>query len=221
MTERPTIIVFTRVPESGYGKTRMAPLLSEEQRCELQTACIKDVVATAKGTGKEVLLFCTPFSKAEKLANIVGEDIPLLPQTGNDLGEKMKNAFQDAFAMGHSPCILIGTDIPEITAELLESALAALQEADVVLTPTEDGGYCLVGMREMAESAFEKIEYGTRSVFETTKLTIESSGKTVKATASCHDLDTPDDLKAFASLGPLPQCPHAYAFARRVFEKGE
>ena len=90
--------------------------------------------------------------------------------------------------------MLIGSDIPEITAAHLQSGFDALESADVTLGPTEDGGYYLVGMKKPNKAVFEKQEYGTDSVYDNAVAAVKEAGLSFALAMMCRDVDTPQDL---------------------------
>lgn len=209
----PAIIVTSRAPIDGRCKTRLSSMLSQQQRQDLQTAMILDEMHSFRKTGLPILLFITPSNAEQEMRKLGITSCMFFPQTGTDLGEMMKNAFSKAFSLGYSPCVLIGTDIPEYDDLAINEAFTMLGTHDIVITPTLDGGYCLIGMNEMQEAAFQKIEYGTSSVLEKTIETIKKTGKSIALTQAQRDIDTPEDLIRFAAKGFQPRCPRSSKLA--------
>lgn len=117
-----------------------------------------------------------------------------MEQCGDNLWEKMKHALSVAFEYGAERAILFGSDVPEITAEILEDAILALDQRDTVLNPTVDGGYYLIGMRSLIPQAFEKIG---SEVFDDTLSAIERAGKACAIGKRLHDIDTLEDLEQY------------------------
>ena len=210
---RPAIILFTRAPVRGMGKTRLSSFLSQDERVLFQRACISDEIASMRAAAENILVFCTPFAEADAIRELGASDLAFFPQEGEDLGEKMLNAFRKAFSLGYGPCLLAGSDIPEISPGHFAHAFSLIRENDVVITPTADGGYCLIGMGRPLEAPFAAIEYGTKSVFESTSEAIAQSGLSLGVTSPIRDIDTPEELIDFASRAPLPQCPLASKLA--------
>ena len=112
-------------------------------------------------------------------------------QSEGDIGVRMKNAFENAFEAGYKRVVLIGSDIPDITEEIINDAFCKLSENTSVIGPSEDGGYYLVGLTEMNESIFEGIDWSTEKVLNQT-LSKLSDYALVK---ELNDIDTVDDLK--------------------------
>jgi glycosyltransferase A (GT-A) superfamily protein (DUF2064 family) len=119
------------------------------------------------------------------------------PQHGQCLGEKMHNSIRHVLEKGYGRCLLIGSDLPLIRAEAAADAFDMLGTHDVVLCPTEDGGYYLIGMKEPCEGIFQ-LQYGNTGVFKGTLALIEQHGKTWAAGKAAMDVDNPQDLARLA-----------------------
>ena len=117
-----------------------------------------------------------------------------LYRIGQDGAFRRMPHVEQTIAMGYGKCVLIGSDIPEITAAHLQSGFDALESADVTLGPTEDGGYYLVGMKKPNKAVFEKQEYGTDSVYDNAVAAVKEAGLSFAPAMMCRDVDTPQDL---------------------------
>ncbi len=124
----------------------------------------------------------------------------LLRQRGPDLGARMQQAMQDAFDQGMKDVILAGTDLPTLPRTNMVEALKLIKNHDVVLGPTADGGYYLIGLRKMRPDLFQGITWSTATVLAETKMKIEAARLSLGALPECRDLDTLEDLKAFIAL---------------------
>lgn len=142
----------------------------------------------------ELLIYFEEGAGWQALRGIFPYAVSMLPQRGYGLGERMYNAIRSVLAMGYGKCVLIGSDIPEITAAHLQSGFDALESADVTLGPTEDGGYYLVGMKKPNKAVFEKQEYGTDSVYDNAVAAVKEAGLSFAPAMMCRDVDTPQDL---------------------------
>lgn len=202
------LIIFTREPEPGRTKTRLMPYLSPEDCAELHRCMIRDIASQAAQLNADVIVSYTCSAHASESA-----DVPpflqevfgrhdhvmaeFIKQSGDDLGSRMENAFAEAFAKGYKKVILIGTDIPELEAESIDAAFAMLDVSDVVLGPTEDGGYYLIGMKALHPEAFDVKLYGVSSVYEETAASIRAAGLSVSMVDSYADIDTPQDVSGY------------------------
>jgi hypothetical protein len=124
-------------------------------------------------------------------------DYEQLLQFPGDLGLKMQAAFAHAFAAGATAALIIGTDCPGLTAELLEQAYTALTTHEVVIGPAEDGGYYMLGMKELYEDLFVNKSWSTDSVLAHTLADADRLGLRVAQLPTLRDIDDADDLKAW------------------------
>jgi hypothetical protein len=117
-------------------------------------------------------------------------------QEGNDLGEKMQHAFQQGFDQGYENIILIGSDLPNISKEIIDSGFKSLANDDVVLGPAEDGGYYLIGMSNMNPSIFEDKPWSQSTLLEVTLNQLKEQKASVGLIQTLNDIDTFEDLIA-------------------------
>ncbi len=202
---RQAIIIFTRVPVPGRTKTRLMPFLTGEECAQLHKRFIFDTYEACRHAGADLLLFYTPDEEGELLKQMLDGQLIFLPQSGCDLGERMENAFGIAFRLGYEKAVLIGTDIPQITTDILKKALDDLEEYDIVINPTIDGGYYLIGMTKEHEKVWRIEHYGTNTVIHNTLKQLKAEGLKTKVGRVCRDIDTKEDLKAlYKEFGKLP-----------------
>lgn len=155
------IVICSREPVAGRTKTRMMPYLTAEQCAELHICFLNDLAEQCRKTDADVVMFYTVPEglyadgvDCPILRDCFGEDIFYFDQEGADIWERMDNALRKTFDLGYKSCILIGTDIPELEAESFEYAFDMLTEYDMVIGPSVDGGYHLIGMNEPHSEPF-------------------------------------------------------------------
>ena len=119
----------------------------------------------------------------------------LLPQTGEDLGSRMSHAFDAVFGMGYRRAILTGSDVPSLSASVYGEALKLLQDHDLVLGPSMDGGYYLIGLTHPVPDLFTGIPWSTNQVFDLTMKKAHNLPLKTAVLPSEHDLDTMADLQ--------------------------
>jgi len=195
------LLFFIKNPEKGKVKTRLASAVGDEIAVKLYRRFLLEMLSTLnRGTFLFYLCF-HPENSLSDLKSWLGDDYLFMPQQGADLGERMKNGFIDAFAMNFKRVVLIGSDIPDLPLEFIEEAFSSLQEKDVVIGPSFDGGYYLIGFKDKNFSfrVFEGIPWSTERVFEETIKVLEQEGLTVHTLQPLRDIDTIDDLKNFPS----------------------
>ncbi|MGB0915147.1 MAG: TIGR04282 family arsenosugar biosynthesis glycosyltransferase [Crocinitomicaceae bacterium] len=117
-------------------------------------------------------------------------------QSGDDLGQRMMNAFEDGFAKGYKRIIGVGSDLPDLTAEVMESGLKALKSSDTVFGPSEDGGYYLIGMRQSTPCIFENKPWSTEELLNITLAELQENGYSTETLITLNDIDNIEDLKA-------------------------
>ena len=201
MTCHDRLLLFTRYPEAGRSKTRLIPALGADgaarlQRLLTERMALQARVLTEKHGIKTVVHYCGGSRK--KMTSWVG-NLPCVPQARGNLGMRMQAAFRHAFAAGAGKAVLIGSDIPGIDAKLLADAFAALQNSAVVIGPSHDGGYYLLGIcADIAEKLFpllfEGIAWSTPAVFASTYERLATAAFVPAVLPVLHDIDTPDDL---------------------------
>lgn len=194
------IAVFARAPVAGQAKTRLIPRLGAEGAARLQRQLIERALARAQSVrGARVTLWTTADDAgARALAEAARTTVRL--QQGHDLGARMSNAFATTLD-GARPMLLIGTDCPAQTAADLETAIAALREADAVIQPAEDGGYVLIGMKQFHPALFEQVAWGSATVLATTRARATERGVRLAELPMSWDLDRSEDLDRALALG--------------------
>ncbi len=196
MKNKSALIVFAKYPEKGEVKSRLAATTNSELAYnvyELLAGNTFRIVNKLK-TNFDIYLYYSNAENVEKVKNWVGFDFNFRAQMGNDLGQKMSNAFNDLFDLGYSNVLIIGTDVPEHTCDNISAADKKLSSNDIVIGKSGDGGYYLLGMNSFYHELFSGIEWSTNEV---AKKTIE---KTKQLNLSCgflpqlNDIDTESDL---------------------------
>ena len=209
------MICFTRVPRPGTTKTRLMPYLSGEQCAELHWAFLRDLARTYGSVDADLLVAHTPDPNWEDLKSIFPH-ARFFPQEGAGLGAKMNHALNKALSLGYEACILTGSDLPLMTAAHLERGFEALEQADVTLGPTSDGGYYLAGIKAESPFLFENQTYGSGSVYENACSAVKAAGRSFCPALRCDDVDTPEDLgRLLTALDPQS---HTAAYLRTLKE---
>jgi hypothetical protein len=192
------LIIFTRYPEPGQVKTRLIPALGEEGAAELQRHMTLQTLKMAEDLSNQFPVRVEVHFAGGNISNMqqmFGTTFPYFPQSAGDLGERMLNSFRQAFHLGCSKVIIIGTDCPGISLDLLVQAFAGLEGRDLVLGPALDGGYYLIGFRQEVPAFFRAIPWGTGAVLAKTKRIAEELKVSVVLLETLADIDRPEDLK--------------------------
>lgn len=190
------VIIFTRIPEPGKTKTRMMPHLTAAQCARLHTCFLEDIFRECRKVTADLFISYAPEGRIERLEKIFGNQ-RYFPQEEDSLGERMYQAVARVLAKQYDACLLIGTDVPELTCKNLERAFAVLEQQDVVFGRTVDGGYYLIGMKKPYREAFALDTYGHGRVLEETVADLKEKGITSGYTDTLADMDTPEDLQGY------------------------
>ena len=203
------VALFARWPELGRVKTRLSPALPPELALRLYEAMLADALgAVSRSRADESFVYWADAPRDrgpwdEKITPARSRD-----QTGEDLGARLERAFDDLLKDGPARAVFLGADCPMLDADALRRALEALAEHDLVLGPSHDGGYYLIGLTRTAPSLFRDVAWGTGGVLEQTLDRARGLRLAVSLLPMLDDLDTPEDLVRWlasaAEAGELP-----------------
>ena len=208
-----TLSIFAKAPVPGHVKTRLRPVLDEEQAARLAAAFVRDTLLKAAQLGPPVTVYYA--GDRALLVPLAPPNVRWAEQAGGDLGARM--------ACVPAPCLILGADSPHLPLSLLSAALAAVPAYDVVLGPADDGGYFLIGLRAPQPALFEGIAWSTETVLAQTLAKAAALTLSVSLTPPWYDLDTPDDLhRLVRDLAAVPpgsedDCPATRAALKETF----
>jgi rSAM/selenodomain-associated transferase 1 len=196
-TSNQLLIIFTKNPLLGKVKTRLAETLGEEQTLAVFRRLLAQAAKVAKSWDGDVWIFYADFIPKDDVWASIGCRFFL--QQGGDLGTRMAHAFDKGFAR-YDKVVLMGTDIPDISTEIVDNAFELLSAKDFVLGPTFDGGYYLVGMKAMHYFVFRQMTWSTSDVLAQTLKRIQDKPLSVALTKPLIDIDYEADLTDFPWL---------------------
>ena len=205
-SNRPRIVVFAKAPQPGRVKTRLIPLLGARGAASLHARLIERTLAMAQtGAVGALELHGTPAHDDYLQRCADRYHARLVEQSPGDLGERMRSAFERVLRTSSS-AILIGTDCPALTPiHLREAGLALENGHDAVLTPVEDGGYALIGLRHSDARVFEGVEWGTGGVTAATRTRLRALGWRWSELETLWDVDRPADYQRLVASGLLDE----------------
>ncbi|MBO0857032.1 MAG: TIGR04282 family arsenosugar biosynthesis glycosyltransferase [Chloracidobacterium sp.] len=195
------LIVMAKAPRAGEVKTRLAGALDPEEARDLYVAFLNDTFALMEDVRNErdnlALGICyTPEGEVEAFEEVEREGSLMILQRGENLGERLTNCFVDLFALGFESVVVIGADGPTLPGEHVFDAFECFEaDEDVVVGPTEDGGYYLIGMRKLHKRIFEDIPWSSAGVLNTTVERAREAGLNLVLLPEWRDVDTPEDFE--------------------------
>ncbi len=211
----PVFAIMAKKPAVGWTKTRLCPPLSPEEAAALYEALLRDTVELVAGLeGARLAIAVTPPEAADDFRGISPPDAILLPVAGRDIGECLAQVLDQLLAAGHPKAIAVNSDGPTLPSDFLRQAVARLDSAEVVVGPSEDGGYYLIGLKRSQPALFREISWSTDRVTAQTLARAEALGLSVALLPPWYDVDTAADLeRLWAELADLP--PEALPYTRR------
>jgi hypothetical protein len=193
------LVVFVKDPTPGRVKTRLTPRITPDEAAKLYKAFSLDIIANAhklkRNSVNNVTVAYTPNGAEKAFRKLIGQPTNFLPQKGKNLGERMKNAFKQSFAEGAKRVVIIGTDSPTLPVSYIQKAFDILKKIPIVIGPTFDGGYYLIGLSGLNDDIFDGIGWGTSRVFDQTLTRIKSLNTQVYVLPPWYDVDTSGDLE--------------------------
>lgn len=189
------LIIFARNPVRGKVKTRLAATMGDDKALSIYQSLLEHTVQITQQLPCDPYVF---YADGISLNDIWSDDRYLKKnQEGKDLGQRMLHAFDTLFQQGYQKIIIIGTDCFELSSSILLDAFTVLDEKQVVIGPSEDGGYYLLGMRHFFPFLFEEKAWSTDTVCSSTIQQLEIQNICYEILPILNDIDTEDDLKQY------------------------
>lgn len=193
--KKPLVLVFTKNPVLGKVKTRLGKSIGAEKALIVYRLLLEKTAAVLSELDCDIHLYYSETIENSDVFDAL--HIVKKVQKGNDLGQRMSNAFKESLA-NNTPVIIVGTDLWTLEKEDFTTSIAALMSKDVVLGPSEDGGYYLLGLNHHIPELFENKEWGTASVLKSTLKDL--SNHEVHLLPKKNDIDNLNDLTAHPEL---------------------
>lgn len=192
------LLVFAKAPVAGRVKTRLSPPLPPDAAALLYEACLRDVVALcARERARLEVWYDDHGSARDYFAHEF--TVAIHAQSSGDLGHRMSDAFERSFNDGAQRVIIVGSDVPTLPESVLNAAVDGLREAEMVIGPTLDGGYYLVGLTAAvwprARSLFSDLEWSTPTVFRGTVERAAQARLDLRVLPGWYDVDTINDVR--------------------------
>ncbi len=183
------LIIFARKPELGKVKTRLAATIGEVKALNIYQKLLIHTRSVAKAATCQGFAFLT-----EEDENDFWKGFSCQLQTGESLGDRMNEAFSLLFSKDYDYCIIIGSDCPGLTKEIINNSFEHLKTNDIVIGAAADGGYYLLGMKKLHSLLFKNKKWSTENVFTQTLIDIKQRGLTYYTMPVLNDLDEEKDI---------------------------
>ena len=189
------LAVMTKAPRAGQVKTRLVPPLTPDDAAELNKCFLRDTAASISSITADKdacgIAVYTPVGSESAYADILPDNFSLLPQRGEKFGERLYLAVEDLFRCGFESLCLIDSDSPTVPAENFATAVGLLNSNNdrVLLGPSDDGGYYLIGLKKPHHELFELIDWSTERVFDQTMRRAREMGLEIKLLPRGYDVD--------------------------------
>lgn len=201
MINKNLIIVFTRNPELGKVKTRLAKTVGDVSALNIYTYLFEHTEKTIRNIPSDKAVY---YSVKVRNQDIWDNSIyQKHEQKGEDLGLRMLNAFENGFQNGYEKVIIVGSDLFDLKEKHILEAIQKLEKRDIVIGPAEDGGYYLLGMKNLHADVFKNKEWGTSSVFNDTVKDLQKFK--IHQLEKLNDIDTFEDMENNSTLKKLIQ----------------
>jgi rSAM/selenodomain-associated transferase 1 len=198
MTNDRLLMVFVRNPVLGKVKTRLAQTMGNERALEIYLLLLEHTLQIASKADCDKAVYYSDYIESEE--DWVAKHFKQCTQTGKDLGERMANAFQTAFASGYKKVVIIGSDCLELHARDINEAFEKLQYTDAVVGPAKDGGYYLLGLNAFHPAFFQNKKWSTENVFLDTLIDLQNLKLSFDVLPTLSDIDEEKDLEFHKSV---------------------
>ncbi len=193
------LLIFTRNPELGRVKTRLAADIGESKALEIYRFLLRHTSKITRELPVHKRVYYSDEIQKDDIWDTINFHKRL--QQGENLGKRMGNAFHEGFADGFAKICIIGSDLLDLSQKDVQNAFSALDHNDVVIGPASDGGYYLLGLKNWKPAVFENKNWGTKTVFEETMADLMNEN--VALLDIRNDVDVYDDIKDNAAFRPF------------------
>jgi len=192
------VAIMAKAPRPGEVKTRLCPPLFHEEAAQLYRCFLLDKIKQVSALEEAAAAIAyTPDDAKSLFESMVPPGFTLIPQQGADLGERLAHTFQKLFACGHKGVLAVDSDTPTLPLSYLQTACKLILEPkiDVVLGPSEDGGYYLIGLKAFHPELFFEMKWSNSQVLSETTRRAEAKSLKIAFLPTWYDVDTPEELQ--------------------------
>lgn len=199
---RTALVIMARSPDAGLIKTRLSAVLDPMQRIALYEELLQGTIHRLRAIeGTDTMIAVAPEGSSKFIKSYFDRfALPLITQQGEDLGTRMHSCVKEAHDRGYEQVVLVGTDIPELSPLEIMTATDMLKKADIILGPSEDGGFYLAAMRKAHAGLFDGIRWSAPDTLKQTVSRAEALGLSTAFAPVLWDIDTPGDYERYLNL---------------------
>jgi rSAM/selenodomain-associated transferase 1 len=194
------LLIFIRLPRKGKVKTRLAQSIGEQNATEFYQICVKSIfreIGKLPENIEKYIFFSEQPDKGEKRF-LESNGFRHSVQKGEGLGQRLENALNTVFKEGAQKTIVVASDVPDLSAQIINEAIEALDQNDIVIGPCFDGGYYLLGMKKMHHKLFSNISWSTNQVYTQTLDSAKKDKLSLHQLQTLIDIDTGMDLRTWS-----------------------
>lgn len=189
------LAIFAKPPRAGLVKTRLIPELGADNAAKVYRYCLQHAIEIARQSRLDFRIYLSEADEDSLFA-----PYPIHFQSGENLGERMFNAFQELLQLNPAGAIIVGSDCLDLKVRQLKAAAQALVDHELVLLPAFDGGYALIGCRTVDTALFDRIDWSTEQVLRQTTTNADKLGYRTCLLETVHDIDTLQDMERYPEL---------------------
>lgn len=193
------LAIMAKAPRVGFVKTRLERLRGPEQAVALYRCLLEDTIALARSIASTHVAIVCPAGDERDLQDWLGPALDIVGQQGSGLADGLTSAFAHFFDQGCCRVVLFNSDSPHLPRHALDSAFSTLDASDLVVGPTDDGGYYLVGAKASHQGLFEASPLGGGSALQALLARARGLGLSTAVTQHWYDVDLPNDLRRLAA----------------------
>lgn len=195
-TSKKALIIFTRNPELGKCKTRLAKTVGDESALDIYKYLLQHTAQLSEKIKADKYVFYSENIKRDDIWNSAVFNKKL--QEGDDLGQRMEHAFAELFELGYEIVLIIGSDLLDLNSDDVTEAFELLTDFETVIGPAKDGGYYLLGMKNLNSDIFKNKDWGTATVLKSTLEDLQNNN--VHLLKELNDIDTFEDMQHYIEL---------------------
>ncbi len=198
-----SIVIFVKYPTPGLVKTRLGAQVGHRLAADLYRLFINQTFGLAQKVAPDAIYVAyEPEERRDDFRKLLPREFRHFPQAGRDLGQRMLNAFNYVLSQGNHKVLILGSDSPTLPVHIVKEAFGLLDASDLVLGPAEDGGYYLIGLKQVYREIFENIKWSSPEVLRNTLDRATHRGISYTLLPQWYDIDELKDLKRAANDDP-------------------